>query len=296
MRSFRTYGEARGPTGSDVVGQVVAQRRRLAERLATVRNVVAVVSGKGGVGKSAVTANLAAALALRGRKVGAADVDLNGPSLARMLGAPPAALRVGEDGIEPAVAAAGVRLVSMDLFLAASDAPLRWRGPEADRSLWRGAIETGALRELLADVAWGPLDYLLIDVPPGTDRIERLLELVPEPTAVLLITTPSDSTGHVVARSARLLDEAGVDRIGLVVNMSVFVCPCCHATVPLFGGEGSGRLEGRSDLESWAEIPFDPGFAAGTDGGRPPVLDLPESLSARAFTTLADRLEQECAR
>ena len=129
-----------------MVAQVVGQRERLAARLRAIRRVVLVASGKGGVGKSAVTANLAAALARSGARVGAVDGDLNGPSLGGMLHAPNTALAVTPDGVMPAVGAAGVRLVSTSLLTSAEDAPVRWRGPESDGSLWRGALETGVVR------------------------------------------------------------------------------------------------------------------------------------------------------
>lgn len=296
MRSFRTYNQVDDPAGAEVLAQVIAQRDRLTARLAGVRHVVAVASGKGGVGKSAITANLAAALASRGHHVGAADADLNGPSLARMLAAPTEPLRVTEDGIAPAIGAAGVRTVSMDLLLAAEDAPLRWRGPEADQFLWRGILETGALREFLADVAWGELDYLLVDVPPGTDRIQRLLELVPEPAAVLLVTTPSAAATQVVARSARMLADAGVTRVGMVANMTAYRCACCGSVAPLYAGDGLARLSERAGLETWGEIPFDPELASATDRGRAPVLDRPLSPAAASLIALAERLETECGR
>lgn len=294
MRTFRTYHQVDDPAGAEVLAQVVAQRDRLSARLARVRHVVAVASGKGGVGKSAITANLAAALAARGHRVGAADADLNGPSLARMLAAPNGPLRVGEEGISPAVGAAGVLTVSMDLLLAADDAPLRWRGPGSDQFLWRGILEAGALREFLADIVWGDLDYLLVDVPPGTDRIERLLELVPRPAAVLLVSTPSEAATQVVARSARMLAEAGVPRIGLVANMTAYRCACCGSVAPLYDGDGLTRLAEHAGLDTWAEVPFDPRLASATDGGRPVVLDPVDSSSAGALIGLAERLEREC--
>lgn len=292
MRTFRSYHQIDDPAGAEVLDQVLDQRRRLAERLAGIRRVVAVASGKGGVGKSAVAANLAALLSARGLRVGAADADLNGPSLARMLAASRAPLRVGPDGVEPAVGAAGVRLVSMDLLLAAEDAPVLWRGPAADAYLWRGSLETAAVREFLADVSWGELDYLLVDVPPGTDRIERLLDLV-RPAAVLLVTTPSAAAAHVVAKSARLLAGVGIP-LGLVANMTAYLCPGCGAASELFGGDGVRDLMAASGLRPWAEIPFDPVLARSTDAGRPLALTAPDSPAGRALASLADRLQREC--
>lgn len=290
-RRFRTYRDVADPAGEDVVAQVAAQRTRLAERLGQVARVALVASGKGGVGKSAVAANLAAALAARGLRVGAVDADLHGPSLARMLGVG-GPLEVGPDGVRPARGAAGAAVVSTDLLLESDDAPVRWRGPGG---LPRGVLEAGVLRELLADVAWGPLDLLVIDLPPGTDRLERALELVPEPTVVLLVVTPSAAARAVVARSARSAIEAGAP-VALIGNMCAFACPRCGAMEPLWPGDGIGELSERSGVPVWAEIPFEPRLAAETDAGRPPAGAEPASPAARILARLAERVAAEPAR
>lgn len=292
MRKFRTYHQVEDDAGAPVVEQVTAQRERLARRLRSIRSVVPVASGKGGVGKSAMTANLAAALARIGRSVGAVDADLNGPSLARMLGVGDATLADGPDGVLPATGAGGVRVVSMEMLQEAPDAPLRWRGPQGPPSLWRGSLEAGALREFLSDVVWGELDVLLVDVPPGTDRIARVLELVSRPAAVLLVTTPSEMARAVVARSARLLREAGV-RTGLVTNMTDLVCPDCGRRTPLYREDGARRLAADAGLEEWARVPFDPRLATATDGGEPLVLAHPGTEAGRALSDLAARLLEE---
>ncbi len=288
-RRFRTYHEVPHGTASGVLEQVLEQRARLAQRLADVRRTAVVVSGKGGVGKSAITANLAALLAARGARVGALDADLNGPSLGRMLGAARSPLQESPAGVHPAEGCAGTRVMSMDLLLSEADAPLRWKGPDGDGFIWRGSAEAGALREFLSDVAWGALDWLFVDVPPGTDRIERLLELLPEPDVVLLVTTPSEIARFVVAKSARLLKEAGVETVGLVVNMSAFL-DADGAVRPLFAADAGEQLAAESGLPVWAEIPFEPALAMSTDRGAPIVLAQPESASARALAALADRL------
>lgn len=299
MRRIRTYREVSDPAGEAVLDQVAAQRRRLVERLSRVRHVVAVASGKGGVGKSAITANVAAVLASRGLRVGAADADLNGPSLARMLGAAGARLRVDDDGVTPAEGAAGVRVVSMDLLLAAEDAPLRWRGArgvDGAAFLWQSTFEAGALREFLADTAWGELDYLLIDVPPGTDKLARLLELLPSPPAIALVTTPSEMARAVVARSARLAREAAAAAVGLVANMSAYVCAACGRESPLYAADGARRLAEATGAPLWAEIPFDPRLALATDAGAPFALDGGDAPAARALHALADRIAEEAGR
>jgi ATP-binding protein involved in chromosome partitioning len=289
MRNIRTYGEVEHETGSRILEQVLEQRARLGQRLATVGATIAVVSGKGGVGKSAITANLAAALAAAGAKVGALDADLNGPSLGRMLGVAGQKLRDTDDGVVPGTGAGGVRVMSMDL-LQEDDAPLRWRAPDGDGFTWRGVAETGVLREFLSDVAWGELDYLLIDVPPGTDRIGRLLDLLPSPSQTLLITTPAEITRFVVAKSARLLRDADISPVGLVANMTAYVDG--GATRPLFRGDGVDRLAEETGLELWAQVPFDPALGAATDRGTPLAGDA-DSPTAAALRALADRVERE---
>ncbi|MCI0432103.1 MAG: Mrp/NBP35 family ATP-binding protein [Gemmatimonadetes bacterium] len=283
MRRFRTYNQVEHDTGSGILEQVLEQRARLARRLADVRAIVAVVSGKGGVGKSAVTANLAVTLARRGLRVGALDADLNGPSLGRMLGVAGRHLGDGPDGVVPPEGAAGVRVVSMELLQDAADAPLRWRGPATDTFVWQGLAETSTLREFFSDIVWGELDVLLVDAPPGTDRIARLLELV-RPDQVLLVTTPAEIARFVVAKSARLLREAGLERIGIIANMT--------------GIEAAGETDGARVLAAetgvpiWAEIPFDTRLAASTDRGEPWVLRDRAAPAARAFEVLADRVER----
>lgn len=291
-RRFRSYSNVADPAGENLLEQVLEQRRRLAQRLAGVGRVVAVVSGKGGVGKSAITANLATLLASRGLRIGVVDADLNGPCVARMLGAADASLQLSADGIQPARGSAGVAFVSTDLLLSGADAPMRWKGPRDAGLLWRGALEAGTLREFLSDIVWGELDFLFIDVPPGTDRIERLLDLVAI-ESVLLITTPSAAALHVVGKSARLLREAGVESVGLVVNMSAYTCPSCGDSTAIFTAAALPASGLPGDLTPWVEIPFDPALAATTDNGHPIVLAEPDRPAARALRELADRLQHE---
>lgn len=287
-RRFRTYNEVPHDTASGVLEQVLEQQSRLTQRLGAIARVAAVVSGKGGVGKSAVTANLATLLSLRGARVGALDADLNGPSLGRMLGVAAASLHEDAGGVQPAQSAHGVRVMSMDLLLPDDEAPLRWKGPDGHGSIWRGAAEAGTLREFVSDVAWGPLDWLLIDVPPGTDRIERTLELLPRLDLVLLVTTPSEIARFVVGKSARLLRDAEVARVGLVANMTRWIEG--DEARPLYSAGGAERLAEDAGLPLWAEIPFEPALAALTDAGRPIVAERPDSPSARALHALAERL------
>src|SRR6266566_3974733 len=199
---IRTYHELTEPDRSGLGDQIAAQRRRLAERLAAVGRVIVVMSGKGGVGKSFVTANLARALARGGRAVGVLDADLNGPTVARLLEAADARLTAEGDTFLPASGADGVRVVSMAQLLADGQ-PLAFKGPAAESFVWRGAAEAGALRELLADIAWGTLDVLLLDLPPGMQRFLELCDLLPAPPAVLTVTIPTPESRDAVRRARR---------------------------------------------------------------------------------------------
>lgn len=286
-REFRTYRDVATPGEEDVVAQVGAQRRRLAARMETIDRIVAVASGKGGVGKSAVAANLAAAAAARGLATGALDADLNGPSLVRMLGAA-GPLEVTDEGVRPAAGVEGVRVVSTALLLESTETPVRWRGGEMGAGMIQGVLETGALREMLADVVWGSLDLLVLDLPPGTDKLDRLLGLV-VPDVLLLVTTPSAIAAEVVGRSLSAVGEAGIETVGLVANMTSWTCPHCGEATDPWGADAARTLAESTGVELWAEIPFDPAVAAATDAGRPVVLADPDRPAAKALADLAAR-------
>ena len=289
-REVRGYADVSGPTESKMVEQIGSQVARLKARLADVGAVVVVASGKGGVGKSAVTANLAVALVARGARVGAVDADLNGPSLGRMLGLLGSRLEDRPDGVVPARGPSGVLGISTELLIE-EGAPLKWKGPASDKFVWQGVTEAVTLREFMSDVVWGELDYLLIDIPPGTDKIGRFLDLVSEPDQVLLVTIPSEVASSVVSRSATQLKEAGVACMGVVGNMSGYAQPGGGDLLPLFTGPDVSDVAESAGLELWAEIPFAPAFGTLTDQGAPPGSD-GDSAAARAFAALAERVEQ----
>jgi ATP-binding protein involved in chromosome partitioning len=262
---MRTYHELPGEDRSQLGAQVGAQRERIRERLAAVRWVLAVMSGKGGVGKSFVTAALASTLARRGRRVGVLDADLHGPSAARMLGVVAGRLDVRDDGVVPAVGAGGVRVMSTDLLLP-EGAPLTWREPKHEGFVWRGTLEAGMLREFLGDVAWGELDMLLVDLPPGTERFAALVEFVPALAGVVIVTIPSDASRRAVMRSVEVARTAGAPILGIVENMAGYQCGACGSVAPLFRGDAASALAAASGAPVLASILFDADGAAGTDG------------------------------
>jgi ATP-binding protein involved in chromosome partitioning len=279
----------------DVLGQVLAQRQGVTARLAQIRFIVAVMSGKGGVGKSVLTANLAAALAMNGRSVGVLDADIHGPSAAAMLGARGQQVIVEANGARPAVGVAGVRVMSMDLFLKDDDLPVVWRHPgglAADTFVWRGTMEANALREFLADTDWGSLDFLLIDMPPGTDRFETLLRLVPSLSGVLAVTIPSQVSHLVVRRSITAAKQAGAPLLGLVENMAGLADEAGDVTGELFPGGQGEAFARQMGIPYLGKIPFDSRLARTTDGGRPFVLENGDRAAGQAILALARKIEE----
>lgn len=288
----KRYRDIAGDGGSNILGQVAAQQARLLARLGRIRHVVAVVSGKGGVGKSSLTAGLATVLAGEGWTVGALDADLNGPSLAKLLGVRGQRLRLGPEGVEPARARNGVRVLSMDLLLASDDSPVVWDAPtQAEAHTWRGAMEASALREFLTDTDWGTLDLLLLDLPPGADRLPVVAGMVPGLRA-LVVTLPSDVSQLVVRRGIALAREAGVAMLGLVENMAGYVCPHCGNLGPLFPGRGGETLAAACGVPFLGAIPFDPALAAALDAGRPPGSEPGAGRAAEALIALGRRLRE----
>lgn len=285
---IRTYGELGGTDRSGLPEQIADQRQRVAERLSTVDRLLAVMSGKGGVGKSFVAAGLAAALGARGGRAGLLDADLSGPTAARMAGVREERLSVSEEGARPPAGGWGGPVVSSDLLLD-EDAPLRWRGPESESFVWRGTQEHGMLREFLSDVVWGELDVLVVDLPPGPDRFEQLVGLAGDGLEVMAVTLPSPASGSSVARTLRLAEEWGTPRLGVAENMSGYACPDCGEHGALFPGRAGEELAERFGVPLLGRIPFDPVAAARADAGEI-VAVLEETTAGSALRRVADGL------
>jgi ATP-binding protein involved in chromosome partitioning len=292
----KKYQDIVGDGGSDIAGQVAGQQARLAARLDRVRRVVAVVSGKGGVGKSSVTASLATAFRLSGWSIGVLDADLNGPSIAKMLGVRGHSLVVGPAGVEPVRNALGIRTMSMDLLLPSDATPLVWSAPtQAESHTWRGTMEASALRELLADTAWGDLDLLLLDLPPGTDRLSIVTGLVPGLSGTVLVTIPSEVSHLVVGKSITVARDSGARVLGLIENMAGYACPDCGAVSPLFAGPGGAALAAAFGVPFLGAVPFDPRLAVAADRGVAVVTAGTDSAAGQALIAIAEILRERLA-
>jgi ATP-binding protein involved in chromosome partitioning len=264
-------------------------RERIAQRLSGVERIIVVMSGKGGVGKSAVSVNLALALAQLGRSVGLLDADLNGPSVAKMLGLRGQPLRVtgaGDLGAVPGPR--GLRVQSMDFFMQGSQA-LDWDGPAGEGASARSALEQAAIGDLLGRTEWGALDHLVIDLAPGADRLPALARWLPPVAAAVAVTIPTEVALLAVERSLRRVYDLRFPLIGIVENMGTSICGKCGAEGPLFR-ETSG-IEIDLGSEVIARVPFDTRLAEAADAGQPFLDANADSIAAQAFAQLAERVD-----
>jgi ATP-binding protein involved in chromosome partitioning len=247
-----------------------------------VRNIIAVSSGKGGVGKSTVAVNLAVALAMDGARVGLMDADVYGPNVPTMMGVTeqPKIEETGEVFIPPS--AHGVRVMSMG-FLIPGDQPLVWRGP----------MLHSVISQFCHKVRWGELDYLVVDMPPGTGDVQlSLAQLVPV-TCALLVSTPQEVSMQNVRKAFYMFEKVRVPVVGIVENMSSFRCDGCGKQHFPFGSQGGEALSKKFGVPLLAQIPIIPSVREGGDEGRPAVVRDPESEVARAFREMARRLARE---
>jgi ATP-binding protein involved in chromosome partitioning len=290
---MKTYSDLQGDGGSNVLEQVVAQRRQVAERLANVRHVVAVMSGKGGVGKSTVTASLASVLAHAGQRVGIVDADLNGPSIPALLALPAAPPRVGTAGLVPPESSLGVRVMSSGLYLESADDPLRYQGPREDPFTWRPTAEATTLREFLGNTVWGTLDWLLLDLPPGAERLPALLGLLPRLAGAVVVTLASPLSLASVRKSITSARDHDVRILGLVENMAASPCEACGSVTP-FHGEANAveRVADELELPWLGALPMDPQLVAAAEHGTAVLTQDETSPTRRAIQRLADSLTE----
>jgi len=262
---MRTYSQIEGDGGSGVAEQIADLEAAIARRMAGIRHVVAVGSGKGGVGKSTLTRQLGAMLAATGKRVGILDADLNGPSQAMLNGVRDVPPLPGEEGLLLPVSRDGLKVLSVGSLLAEGEA-LSWPSASPRHThVWRATRELAKLAELLAAVHWGPLDVLLVDLPPGPERTAQFADFLGPQAAVLLVSIPSALARGVVARSVSALAPLPNRLLGYVENMSGYACAGCGTVRPLFP---ESREAADLALPCLGRIPFDPQLAALSDDGR----------------------------
>jgi len=249
-----------------------------------VKHKIAVISGKGGVGKTVVTVNLAAALAKRDNTggIGILDADIHGPCVPKMLGMKGRTLPAGPIGAYPATGPLGIKVVSMDFLLPDQETPVIWRGP----------LKMTAIRQFLSDIAWGELELLLIDLPPGTgDEPLSVMQLLPEMDGVVIVTMPSEVSEDVVKKAVTFARKLNVPVIGVIENMSGFVCPNCGARIDVFKVGGGENLSKDLGVPFLGRIPLDPVICEDSDRGSPFIIEHADSQAAKAFGEIVERLE-----
>lgn len=260
------------------------QEARLKENLSRIKKVIMVLSGKGGVGKTTVAVNTACALAEQGYKTGLLDVDLHGPNVAKMLGIEDKKLSQTAYGIEPYPYTDNLKALSLALMLESPDSPVIWRGP----------LKMGAIRQFLADVYWGDLDYLVIDFPPGTgDEALSTAQLIPEISGAVLVSTPQDVAILDTRKTVSFARQLKVPVIGLIENMSSYICPHCQKESFLFGKDGTNRAASELNIPFLGRIPLEADMVESGDQGKPYILHKKDSEGAKRMLEIVKLIAEE---
>lgn len=245
------------------------------ELIPDVKNIIAVASGKGGVGKTTIAVNLALALARSGAKVGLLDADVYGPSVPLMLGAQEEPQVVNNKIQPPDVE--GIKVISMGFFYEQSQ----------QAGIYRGPIVSGIVKQFLTDVEWGTLDYLIIDLPPGTgDAPLTMAQTIPV-TGIIIVTTPQDVAMNVAVKALGMFSKLNVPIVGVIENMSYLQCPHCNEQIHIFGRGGGQKISEKFDIPFLGEIPLFPQIMEGSDMGKPVIISDPESIQANALIKMA---------
>ncbi len=234
-------------------------QQQITQRMKSVGKIIAIMSNKGGVGKSTVAVNMAAEMARRGKRVGLLDTDLHGPSDTKMLGIDKNRIEGSEDNLIPLTGPFGMKIVSVAALMQQEDAPLIWRGP----------IKANLIRQFLAQVEWGELDYLCIDSPPGTgDEPLSVLQFLSAIAGVVIVTTPQEVATLDVRKAITFARKLDAPVLGIVENMSVLTCPHCGEHIELFGRGGGSSIASRYNIPLLGSLPFDPAVGSEADKGK----------------------------
>jgi ATP-binding protein involved in chromosome partitioning len=249
-----------------------------------VKHVILVLSGKGGVGKSTVSVNLAFALANHGKNVGLLDLDFHGPNIPKMLGIEDQRPAVLAQTIEPVHVTGNLAVMSMAFLLPDTSTPVVWRGP----------MKMGAIRQFLAEVNWGSLDYLVVDLPPGTgDEALTIAQLAPNVKGAVIVTTPQDVAVIDAIKAAKFIEKLDIPVLGIIENMSGMICPHCGETINLFSRGGGKKAAEDLSVPYLGEIPLDPEMVKAGDEGRPFILRHTESLTRKAVDAVMENLVKQ---
>jgi ATP-binding protein involved in chromosome partitioning len=263
----------------------LAERQALLARMSQVRHKILILSGKGGVGKSTVAANLALSLALGGRQVGLLDIDIHGPSIPRLLNLEGMPVQTSGEALLPVLAGDRLKVMSIGFLLRERD----------DAVIWRGPLKMGAIRQFLKDVEWGPLDFLIVDSPPGTgDEPLSIVQLLEKADGAVIVTTPQELALNDVRKCINFCRQLSLPVMGVIENMSGLVCPNCGTVVNIFKAGGGERMAREMNVPFLGSIPIDPDIVEASDSGKPYVVDYADSVTAGAFRNVIEKIESAC--
>ncbi|MDY6965261.1 MAG: Mrp/NBP35 family ATP-binding protein [Halobacteriota archaeon] len=268
-----------GDTCKDPKKEIILQEKAVSKRLSKIKHKIMVMSGKGGVGKTTVAVNLALALAEKGLEVGLMDADIHGPNVPKMLGIEKMYPTVGDGKIWPVIVPPRLKIMSMAFLLQDTDSPVIWRGP----------MKMTAIRQFISDVEWGELDFLIVDLPPGTgDEPLSVAQLIKDIDGSIIVTTPQDVALLDSRKSVNFARQLKTPIVGIVENMSGFVCPKCGERIDLFKVGGGQRSAKEMDVPFLGAVPIDPRIVEDSDSGKPFILD--GSPASEAFEKIADKI------
>ena len=260
--------------------QAAEDQEKFKERMGKIKHKIAVISGKGGVGKSTITVNLATAFALKGSRVGILDADIHGPSVPRLLGLEGSQVQTTAMGALPVDGPLKMKVMSIDFFMA-----------EQMPTIWRGPLKMRAIRQLLGEIVWGDLDFLFIDLPPGTgDEPLSIAQLLPDLDGVVIITMPSDLSSSIVKKAVTFAQRLKLPIIGVVENMSGFVCPHCNEKIEIFSSGGGKKMAQEEGVPFLGSIPIDPKVSADSDKGAPFIISHKDSAASKAFMEIVSKI------
>ena len=265
--------------------QMIEQQLNLSRNLGQIKYKIAVMSGKGGVGKSTVAANIAEAFQKEGFTTGILDADIHGPNIPKMLGVEDQDIMINEERhMMPVEAPSGLKVMSMAFMLDSIDTPIIWRGPQ----------KTGSIKQLIADVAWGPLDVLIIDNPPGTgDEPLTVLQTIPDIDAVVMVTTPNVVSQEDVLKCVKMVEMLNVENIGLVENMAYYECPHCNEKLHIFG-KGDGKdFADEMEITYLGDLPLTEKESSLPNKGGVMVTIEPKSDVTKRFTEIVNEIQDD---
>eukprot|EP00831_Metopus_contortus_P070494 TRINITY_DN6402_c0_g1_i2.p1 TRINITY_DN6402_c0_g1~~TRINITY_DN6402_c0_g1_i2.p1 ORF type:complete len:310 (+),score=54.96 TRINITY_DN6402_c0_g1_i2:103-1032(+) len=267
--------------------QEFMERQKLTGRMCRIKHKIVVLSGKGGVGKSTVSANLASSLAKEGYNVGLLDVDIHGPSIPTMFNLIGQSVYQTEEGIEPVMAGPNLKVISVAFFLKDQEQAVIWRGP----------MKMGVIKQFLSEVNWGELDYLIVDSPPGTgDEPLSVCQLLENVDGCVMVTTPQEVASADVRKSISFCKQLNVPVIGVLENMSGFMCPKCGTVEYIFSQGGGEKLAAQMGVKFLGSVPIDPLIARSGDDGKPFVQAFAESETAKLFEKIIEPVIAMCGR